>query len=349
MTKGLDNVRYLRGTLLPIIMVFSLLVLTSCSTGGLGQPPAPEPTPATPVPTPPPTLLPPQPTVEPVSSILIPAERGGIIVRVVPRNESAIRFHSLDGNRWGFYADQEALIGKDYQIELENTTSRRAKIVVGVDGLNIYRKKTLAGNPSDDIGSILSPGARRTLPGWQVSSERAERFVFSPADWSDASGIRDAQIGTILVEVYYEKGSTGASANSMTIGTTSGDTVDNQVGTASFEAATASPAASALLIYGGSVSGQSQQTDQPRGMGMGAGARMGLSDASGGLRIDSVERGSNAEKAGLEVGDIIVRADTISNPSVDDFNLLRSQKPAGDTIFLEVRRGDRSLRLKLRN
>jgi hypothetical protein len=346
--KGLSDVRYLRSVILPSIIVFSLLVLASCSSGGQGEPPAPEPTPSppsvpTPAPTPPPTLLPSQPTVEPVSSIFIPAKGGGITVRVVPRNESAIQFYSLDGNRWGFYGDQEALIGKDYQIELENTTSSRAKIVVGVDGLNIYRKKTLAGNPTDDIGSILSPGASRTLPGWQVSSERAERFVFSPSDWSDASGIRDAQIGTILVEVYYEKGSTDSSAMSMTIGTTSGETVGNEVGTVRFEAATARPAASALLIYGGSEDGQTQQKDQPQG------SDLGLSDASSGLRIDSVGQGSSAERAGLMVGDVIVRADSISSPSVDDFKQLRSQKRAGDTVFLEVRRGDQSLRLKLRN
>lgn len=181
--------------------------------------------------------------------------RGGITVRVVPRGERAIQFHRLDRTRWGFYGNQENLVGKAYQIELENTTSSRAKIVVGVDGMNIYRKKDLAGNPTDDIGSILSPGAKRTLPGWQTSSERAERFVFSPSDWSDARGIHDAQIGTILVEIYFEEESPAADTmkrkSATTLGTASGEEVDSQVGTVSFVPSSSQPSATALVIYGG--------------------------------------------------------------------------------------------------
>lgn len=244
-------------SLLSTILV-ALLVLTSCSIGGpAGQtmPPAqPNATP-TPTPTPAPAVLPPEPTVAPVDSIWIPAAGGGITVRVVPRGERAIQFHRLDRTRWGFYGNQENLVGKAYQIELENTTSSRAKIVVGVDGMNIYRKKDLAGNPTDDIGSILSPGAKRTLPGWQTSSERAERFVFSPSDWSDARGIHDAQIGTILVEIYFEEESPAADTmkrkSATTLGTASGEEVDSQVGTVSFVPSSSQPSATALVIYGG--------------------------------------------------------------------------------------------------
>ncbi len=248
-------------SLLSTILV-ALLVLTSCSSGPTVPPVEPIATPTsapTPVATRAPTELPPEPTVAPVESIWIPAADGGITVRVVPRGDRAIPFHRLDSTRWAFYGNQENLVGKAYEIELENTTDSRAKIVVGVDGMNIYRKKDLAGNPTDDIGSILSPGARRTLPGWQTSSERAERFVFSRSEWSDAAGIHDAQIGTILVEVYFEQGSPGASKMMMgksgtTLGTTSGEGVDNQVGTVSFVAASSRPSATALVIYGGTRS-----------------------------------------------------------------------------------------------
>ena len=240
----------------------ALFVLTSCSSGGPAgrteppvEPIATPTTAPTPVPTPAPPVLPPEPTVAPVDSIWIPAVGGGIIVRVVPVGDRAIQFHRLDSSRWGFYGNQQNLIGKAYQIELENTTSSRAKIVVGVDGLNIYRKKDLAGNPTDDIGSILSPGAKRTLPGWQTSSERAERFVFSRSEWSDARGIHDAQIGTILVEVYFEAESPAADTmkhkSVTTLGTTSGLGVDNQVGTVSFVPSSSQPSATALVIYGG--------------------------------------------------------------------------------------------------
>lgn len=253
-------------SLLSTILV-ALLVLTSCSSGvptGRTLPPVEPiatPTPApTPVPTRASTALPPKPTAAPVESIWIPAAGGGITVRVVPLGDRAIPFHRLDSTRWAFYGNQENLVGQAYQIELENTTDSRAKIVVGVDGMNIYRKKDLAGNPTDDIGSILSPGAKRTLPGWQTSSERADRFVFSRSEWSDASGIHDAQIGTILVEVYLERGSPGASkkmgTSGMTLGTTSGEGIDNQVGTVSFVAASSRPSGTALVIYGGTRSAE---------------------------------------------------------------------------------------------
>ena len=250
-------------SLLSTILV-ALLVLTSCSSGvptGRTLPPVATPTSApTPVPTRAPIELPPEPTVAPVESIWIPAADGGITVRVVPRGDRAIPFHRLDSTRWAFYGNQENLVGKAYEIELENTTDSRAKIVVGVDGMNIYRKKDLSGNPTDDIGSILSPGAKRTLPGWQTSSERAERFVFSRSEWSDARGIHDAQIGTILVEVYFEEESPAADTmkrkSATTLGTTSGEGVDNQVGTVSFVAASSRPSATALVIYGGTRSSE---------------------------------------------------------------------------------------------
>jgi len=124
-------------SLLSTILV-ALLVLTSCSfggpAGGTAPPVEPIATPTsapTPVPTRAPIILPPEPTGAPVESIWIPAAGGGITVRVVPRGDRAIPFHRLDSTRWAFYGNQENLVGQAYEIELENTTSSRAKIVVG--------------------------------------------------------------------------------------------------------------------------------------------------------------------------------------------------------------------------
>ena len=76
--------------------------------------------------------------------------------------------------------------------------------MVGVDGLNVYEREEVVGRSDADTGSILSPWDDRTLRGWQVGHHRAERFVFSPPEWSEGEGRTDSEIGLLTVQVYRE-------------------------------------------------------------------------------------------------------------------------------------------------
>lgn len=55
-----------------------------------------------------------------------------------------------------------------------------------------------------------------------------------------------------------------------------------------------------------------------------------------GLTVESITEGSGAEKAGLKVGDLIVKADGQSVKSSDKLNEIRDQKAPNDTLTLTV-------------
>ncbi|MCS7047600.1 MAG: S1C family serine protease, partial [Gemmataceae bacterium] len=62
-------------------------------------------------------------------------------------------------------------------------------------------------------------------------------------------------------------------------------------------------------------------------------------------RVESVQTDSPAAKAGLKVGDVIIAVDGTKLAGAEDFDkLVRSKKP-GDTLSLEVRRDEETLRL----
>lgn len=55
-----------------------------------------------------------------------------------------------------------------------------------------------------------------------------------------------------------------------------------------------------------------------------------------GLSVSSITEGSGAEKAGMQVGDLIVKADDKVVKTVDALNEIRDTKKAGDTLLLTV-------------
>lgn len=129
---------------------------------------------------------------------------GRLDVSLRPDGERALRLVRDDENRWLFAGDTGALVGEPYAIVLRNDTSERLKVVVGVDGLNVYERAVVAGNARDDVGSILAPWSERVLRGWQIGDHRAQRFVFSPNEWSEGQGRTESRIGLVTVQVYRE-------------------------------------------------------------------------------------------------------------------------------------------------
>ena len=263
-------------------------------------------------------------------------------------------------HRWVFDGVTEALVGGSYSIELRNRSSQRIKIVVGVDGLNVYGKDRIVGRADGDTGSILAPGETRILKGWQMDQSTAQRFVFSPPEWSEGQGRTDSQIGLIVVQVYRERqrelfglkdrAKCGAppsgealereEAPRAQIGTTSGDDVTSHVRTVHFESLTSYPEVWAEVDYGRF----SAPPPRPRSSILG----VTVFTCDLGSRIDGVVPGSIADEAGLKLGDIIVRVDTEDRPSAQKLSeILRSKRP-GDLIFLQVQRGRHEISLKIR-
>ncbi len=285
---------------------------------------------------------------------------GSVEIQLVPDRGKALVLKPRGPHRWVFDGVTEALVGGSYSIELRNRSSQRIKIVVGVDGLNVYGKDRIVGRADGDTGSILAPGETRILKGWQMDQSTAQRFVFSPPEWSEGQGRTDSQIGLIVVQVYRERqrelfglkdrAKCGAppsgealereEAPRAQIGTTSGDDVTSHVRTVHFESLTSYPEVWAEVDYGRF----SAPPPRPRSSILG----VTVFTCDLGSRIDGVVPGSIADEAGLKLGDIIVRVDTEDRPSAQKLSeILRSKRP-GDLIFLQVQRGRHEISLKIR-
>ncbi len=70
-------------------------------------------------------------------------------------------------------------------------------------------------------------------------------------------------------------------------------------------------------------------------------------ETSYGISVTAIEEGSGAEKAGIKVGDLIVKADGKTVKTVDSLNEIRDTKKAGENIELTVVRDGEMLKVDL--
>jgi serine protease Do len=70
-------------------------------------------------------------------------------------------------------------------------------------------------------------------------------------------------------------------------------------------------------------------------------------DVSTGVFVYSVEEGSAAERAGLKMGDVILKVDDNVIKTVEDLTSVKKQYAAGDTATLTVYREKQELTLEL--
>ncbi len=294
-------------------------------------------------------------------TVRLDLERGHVEVQIVQDRGGTMAFAREGENRWVFDGSTADLVGGSYSIVLRNRSPERIKIVVGIDGVNVYRKDAVAGRSDGDTGSILSPWEERTLRGWQMDHSTAQQFVFSPPEWSEGQGRTDSQIGLLAVHVYRERrypcrdqmdsraapealgeaeGEMRKKSAAPQIGTTSGDDVSSHVRTVTFNPRTIYPEAWAEIDYGRCRPQPPSTHDRVLGMYLG-------SDPSG-VRVVAIDGGSEADQAGIAPADLIVRIDTEDRPSVMTVaDVLRSKRP-GEYVFLRIRRGRHEIALKIR-
>ncbi len=287
---------------------------------------------------------------------------GTLEVQLIPDGGKALSLKQNGSHRWAFDGSTADLVGGSYSIVVRNRSSERLKVVVGVDGLNVYGKETIVGRANGDTGSILSPGEIRTLQGWQMNHSTAQRFVFSPPEWSEGEGRTESHIGLIVVQVYRERrrgwfglrdqaeerapeegrleAMSRKAAPRPQIGTTSGDDVASRVRTVHFDSLTTYPEVWAEIDYGRNVG-----RAYPRRSGE-LGLTITWTDL-GSLIVD-IRPGSVAEAAGLQAGDVIVRVDTENRPSPGTVKDIVNAKRRGDYVFVRVQRGRHELSLKIR-
>ncbi|HXT21859.1 MAG TPA: PDZ domain-containing protein [Thermoanaerobaculia bacterium] len=313
---------------------------------------------------------------------------GTLEVSLRPDRGPTLRLVADGPHRWTFEGPTSNLVGGSYSILLRNRTDERLKVVVAVDGLNVYGREVVAGSSDEDVGSILSPWTDRSLPGWQLDSERAQRFLFSPPEWSEGQGRTESQIGTVTVQVYREwqeprwqyyhqpEERDGAAAAPKEAPAAEPE-VQGGAESRHSDADLAEEPPIALRRRGpiGTASGDDVDswvrtvrfvaaTSFPESWAVidyGTGYAqspprprwddllgLDLAPAADGTRIVDVAPGSAADRAGLEPGDVIVRIDTVFGPSTTATRRILAAKAHGDFAFLRVRRGPHELALKIR-
>ena len=67
----------------------------------------------------------------------------------------------------------------------------------------------------------------------------------------------------------------------------------------------------------------------------------------GGVTVQSVQKGSGAEKAGIKPKDVIVALDGEPIPNLLKLRILLGQRLAGDEVTVKIRRGDKTLELRV--
>ncbi len=77
-----------------------------------------------------------------------------------------------------YYKDDKWFVegrkGSSYEIEFNNNSSQRKKIVVSVDGLNV-----VSGDNDWEQGYVVEPHQRLVIPGWRKDAGNVAKFIFS--------------------------------------------------------------------------------------------------------------------------------------------------------------------------
>jgi S1-C subfamily serine protease len=100
------------------------------------------------------------------------------------------------------------------------------------------------------------------------------------------------------------------------------------------------------------ASAQGERPTASRGPSTGRRVRIGtipdFAFQGPGVRVDSVARGSPAEKAGLQAGDILLRIDDSETTDLRTYSNILETLEAGQVVTVTVRRGDKEVVVEVR-
>lgn len=280
--------------------------------------------------------------------------RGGssVSVQVIPDGRAALQFRSVGSDRYELVGDTRSLVGKSYALRIENHGRQRIKVVVAIDGVNAFFRRPVEGYARADVGAVLASREVRTIRGFQLDGDQAQRFVFSPPEFSE--GRREGRVGEIELHVYEEwrpepgdmrldqEMAGRAEAAKPGLGTTTGDDFDSQVRRVRFITATPEPVARLLLLYGREEEEREDYYPRPGRLGV------VVERHPSGCLITGVEPDSLADDVGLRRGDVIIKADSEDEPSPQTLREVLRDKDSGEYLFLEVERGRHILTFKIR-
>ncbi len=106
-------------------------------------------------------------------------------------------------DRWYF----QAYAGRNYALQLRNTTGRRVGVLIAVDGLNVVNGERSRLARTEPM-YVLDPYETATIRGWRTSLDQVRRFVFvdEQRSYAERTGQANGDMGWIRVLAFNEAG-----------------------------------------------------------------------------------------------------------------------------------------------
>jgi hypothetical protein len=101
----------------------------------------------------------------------------------------------------------QAFKGRNYSIDLRNTTNRRVGVVITVDGLNVINGEQSELSHNESM-YVLDPNETTTITGWRTSLRNVRKFVFVDEErsYAERTGQANEDMGWIRVASFEERG-----------------------------------------------------------------------------------------------------------------------------------------------
>lgn len=99
----------------------------------------------------------------------------------------------------------QAFEGRNYSIQIRNTTNRRVGVLIAVDGLNVVTGQR-SGLSRHESMYVLEPWGHSTIGGWRTSLDEVRRFVFVDEErsYAERTGQGNGDLGWIRVHAFRE-------------------------------------------------------------------------------------------------------------------------------------------------
>lgn len=123
-------------------------------------------------------------------------------VRVLVEGRSAPLYFAP--GRWDRYYFQ-AFRGRNYALEVRNTSGRRVGVLIAVDGLNVVNGERNSLSPGEAM-YVLDPYETAVIRGWRTSLDEVRRFVFVDEErsYAERTGQANGDMGWIRVLAFNE-------------------------------------------------------------------------------------------------------------------------------------------------